>query len=600
MKRLRLILEIVEKGKYKLVISIAMLFCMICLRVLEPRVIGFIIDSLLMDQPAKITDRIGQILQSILSYCQSSIEHSVWILCGIYILISLCRSSLALVYKSIQLAVSEEGLKNFRIKIFSHIQHLSLSSFATLNKGELIQRSTGDLETIKNFISNHIIEIIRLLSLFIFAFVMLCSINVQYALWSVCLSPLIFLSTYIFFVYEAKVWKKHEDEADKLTNIAQENLNGIRTIIAYHQQENEIVKFVQQNINKYNEGVKNVKLHTFFWPFADFLTLMQTTIFIIYGGVLVLQQQLTIGQLVAAYTLSGMVSFPLRQAGRVLSQMSMALVAVDRIDGILQLPLEPTDGADKIVVDSDIVYDNVSFGYSPDKLDLKNISFEVKKGEIVAIVGPSASGKSSLMKLLLRFYDPTSGDILINNQSISTIHRAALRDKVGYVMQQPVLFSMSVKENLSYANINAVDNKYEEVLDKAGFGNYATILPKGLETSIGEKGVSLSGGQKQRVALARTLIKDFDVLILDDITSALDKNTEEQVLQNVFNHRADKTCFVITHRVSTMMKGDKVLVLDKNGSVEFYGTPEDSKTQSAFVKSLCEIENNVEFENLKI
>jgi ATP-binding cassette subfamily B protein len=194
------------------------------------------------------------------------------------------------------------------------------------------------MDTIKNFISNHTIELIRLSMLFSFTTYMLFQINTEYALWCLSLCPFIFFSTYLFFNYEGKVWQAHEDEADKLTNIAQENLNGIRTVKAYNQMSSEIAKFNAQNTNKFKIGMKHVKLHTFFWPFNDALLYLQTTIFIIVGGVFVLQGKLSLGSLIAAYAYNTMLGFPLKQAGRILSQMSMAFVAIDRIEDILTIP----------------------------------------------------------------------------------------------------------------------------------------------------------------------------------------------------------------------------------------------------------------------
>ena len=468
-----------------------------------------------------------------------------------------------------------------------------MASFNILNKGELIQRSTGDIDTIKNFISNHTIELIRLSMLFSFTAYMLFQIHTEYALWCLSLCPFIFFSTYLFFNYEGKVWQAHEDEADKLTNIAQENLNGIRTVKAYNQMTSEIEKFNAQNVNKFKIGMKHVKLHMFFWPFNDALLYLQTTIFIIVGGVFVLQGKLSLGSLIAAYAYNTMLGFPLKQAGRILSQMSMAFVAIDRIEDILTIPRETISGREVNKLEGNIKFNDVSFRYKEDgNLILEKINFEVKQGERVAIMGSSASGKSTLMKLLLRLYEPSNGDITIDGVSIKGYKLTNLRHRIGYVMQQSVLFSMDVKTNLAYANeSSSLDDKIQK-LSMAGFENYETILPKGLETEIGEKGVSLSGGQKQRLSLARTLIKDNDILILDDITSALDKETEKKVLDNVFRYHQGKTLFIITHRISTLSRVDKVLVIDDKGRIQSYGRPEEIKKTDSYLISLDKIEKN--------
>jgi ATP-binding cassette subfamily B protein len=593
MKRLNLLYQIIEKRKLFFLSAILLMMVSIFIRTIEPKIIQVLIDDVLKKNLVTndyFTLQIGRWLKN---YDGHSDFFKLGLLCAFYLSLAAIRSIFILTSRAISYRSAELSMQNFRTRIFEHIQKIPMSSFNILNKGELIQRSTGDIDTIKNFISNHTIELIRLTMLFSFTAYMLIQINAEYAIWCLSLCPFIFFSTYIFFNYEGKVWQEHEDEADKLTNIAQENLNGIRTVKAFGQMNSEIEKFNIQNNNKFKVGIKHVKLHTFFWPFNDALLYLQTTIFIIVGGIFVLQGKLSLGSLIAAYAYNTMLGFPLKQAGRILSQMSMAFVAIDRIEDILTIPREVVSGREVKKLNGNIKFEEVSFRYKEEgELVLNNINFEVKKGERVAIMGSSASGKSSLMKLLLRLYEPSSGKILIDGVAISDYKLTDLRHRIGYVMQQSVLFSMDIKENLAYANeSSSLDDKIHK-LSMAGFENYETVLPKGLETEIGEKGVSLSGGQKQRLSLARTLIKDNDILILDDITSALDKETEKRVLDNVFRYHSDKTLFIITHRISTLAKVDKVLVLDDRGRIQSYGQPEEIKKTDNYLITLDKIERN--------
>lgn len=593
MKRFNLLYQIIEKRKLFFLSAIAFMIVSIFIRTIEPKIIQVLIDDVLKKNLVTkdfFTLQIGKWLKAFNSH---SDYFKLGLLCALYLTLAAIRSIFILTSRSISYRAAELSIQNFRTRVFEHIQKIPMASFNILNKGELIQRSTGDMDTIKNFISNHTIELIRLTMLFSFTAYMLFQINSEYALWCLSLCPFIFFSTYLFFNYEGKVWQEHEDEADKLTNIAQENLNGIRTVKAYNQMSSEIEKFDSQNKNKFKVGMKHVKLHTFFWPFNDALLYLQTSIFIIIGGVFVLQGKLSLGSLIAAYAYNTMLGFPLKQAGRILSQMSMAFVAIDRIEDILTIPREVVSGREVKKLNGKIKFEDVSFRYKEDSvLVLDNINFEVKQGERVAIMGSSASGKSSLMKLLLRLYEPSHGRILIDGVPISDYKLTDLRHRIGYVMQQSVLFSMDVKENLAYANeASSLDDKIQK-LSMAGFENFESVLPKGLETEIGEKGVSLSGGQKQRLSLARTLIKDNDILILDDITSALDKETEKRVLDNVFQYHHGKTLFIITHRISTLSKVDKVLVLDDKGNIQSYGQPDEVKKTDSYLISLEKIERN--------
>lgn len=595
MKKHQLLYNLVKEYKWAYIASVMFLLVHVFLRMMEPKILQFLIDSVLMHKSLAHQTWMDRALLWVVSQADNT-RMQLLLLCLSFLLVAVVKGVSNLLSKTISIKASENSITKLRVRLFEHIQKLPLSAFATLNKGELIQRSTGDIETIRNFISLQIVELIRLLSIFLFAFIMLLLIDVKYALISVCLAPIIFISTYIFFKKEAKVWQTHEDEADKLTNIAQENLNGIRTVQAYHKQKDEIGRFNKQNDAKFSIGLKHVYLHTFFWPFSDVLTLTQINIFVILGGVFVLQGRLTLGELVAAYTYAGMIAWPLRQAGRVLSQMSMALVAIDRIEKIFECPEEENDGQAIQHIHGDIEFEDLSFRYAENlPFVLQNVSFKVKSGEKIAVMGESAAGKSSLMKLLLRFYDVQNGSIKIDRLNINQLNKESLRNRIGMVMQQSILFSMSIEGNIQYAKQTPHAAIYEAITD-AGFGNLEEVFPQGLETEVGERGVSLSGGQKQRLSLARSLVKNPDVIILDDFTSALDNETERFVMNNLDKRMNQKTVFIITHRISTLKRVDKVLVLHKDGSMAYFGKPKEGIETCKFLTELNRIEQNLSIE----
>ncbi len=568
-------------------IALLLLLFNIIIRTLEPKILQATIEIL---QYGKInaSDRFLFTINNILLIIDSTTIQSKILLLGLlFICLAAMRSSLGLLSKSISINASEQAMYKLRTDLFYHIQRLPVGAFEKINKGELIQRSSGDMETIKNFLSNQSVELFRLIVTASFAIIMLFIIHWKFALLSLMLSPIILTISIFFFKYESKVWEAHEEEADKLTNIVQENLNGLKTIQAYWKQDFEIKKFEIQNKRKYQAGMKNALLHTFYWPTMDFLSLTQTILIICIGGYYVYVGDMRISELATCYSYAGMISWPLKMIGRVLGQMGMAFVAIDRIQEILNEPKEILKGRKDVSIHDTIYFDNIDFIYPNDnKVILNKIHFEVKQGEKIALMGTSGSGKTTLMKLLLRLHEPSNGQIRIGETSLVNIHQQYLRSKIGFVTQQPYLFSMDIKNNLRYANENRKETELRELLHISGFRNITEIFPNELDTEVGEKGVSLSGGQKQRLSLARTLTQPCDILILDDFTSALDKKTEKWVMANILKLLNDKTCFFITHRLETMYHADKVVVISENGSIETIGTPNEVISNSLYIKSI--------------
>jgi|688.fasta_scaffold49263_3 ATP-binding cassette subfamily B protein len=568
-------------------IALLLLLCNIIIRTIEPKLLQATIEVL---QYGKInaSDRFLSTIQQLLSVLNTAtIQSKILALGLIFICLAAMRSTLGLLSKSISIKASEQAMYKLRTDLFHHIQRLPVGAFEKINKGELIQRSSGDMETIKNFLSNQSVELFRLIVTASFAIIMLFVIHWKFALLSLVLSPIILTISILFFKYESKVWEAHEEEADKLTNIVQENLNGLKTIQAYWKQDFEIKKFEVQNQRKYQAGMKNALLHTFYWPTMDFLSLTQTLFIICIGGYFVYMGEMRVSELATCYSYAGMISWPLKMIGRVLGQMGMAFVAVDRIEEIFIEPKEILKGRKDVSIHETIYFENIDFTYSKDsKMILNQIHFDVQQGEKIALMGTSGSGKSTLMKLLLRLYEPTKGRIRIGETPLEDIHQQYLRSKIGFVTQQPYLFSMDIKNNLRYANESRDESELRHLLHVSGFRNIIEIFPDELETEVGEKGVSLSGGQKQRLSLARTLTKPCDILILDDFTSALDKNTEKWVMANILELLKDKTCFFITHRLETMYHADKVVVISENGTIETFGTPQEVVSKSDYIKSI--------------
>lgn len=520
---------------------------------------------------------------------------------GLYMLISILRGALLLTANGLSASSTEKAIKRLRDKLFSHIQHLPMAYFTGMSRGELVQRSVGDVDTVRRFILNQVVEILRLIALFSFSFLMMYMIHPPYALIAIAASPILIIGSFLFFRKESQVWETHEAEADRLNAIVQENLNGIRTVQAFANEAFEIARFDQQNRRKREIGLKHVNLHAWYWTLSDLVVNLQIVLSFIAGGYFAMTQAISIGELLGFYTYVIMAAWPMRQIGRILSKMGMAMVAIGRIYEVLDATPEATNGSRKPQqISGDIEFRNVTFGYdSASELPvLRNVSFRIKAGERIALIGATGSGKSTVINLLVGLYDPDEGEILLDQRPLTDYPRRYLREKIGVVLQSPFLFSTSVRENIAYANPEAAESKVNDAAGIARADQLETVLSDGFDTVVGEKGVTLSGGQKQRVALARTLTAQPDILILDDVTSAVDTRTEHQILEGLETMMNKKTTIIISHRVTTIQSADRVLVLD-GGRVVQQGTPESLRGKPGYYRDILEIQTAMEKEILK-
>jgi len=384
------------------------------LQVTVDGVVKFFIDKKL--DPEIYKDPVANTIYNILP--NLSLDNLSWVLICIgllYLLVAVLRSGSQVSSAALTASSTEKAVKRLRDYLFAHIQRLPVSFINKTNTGELIQRCTGDVETVRKFILNQVVEVIRLAAIFIFAFAMMFVVHKTYAFVAIASSPLIIITAFFFFKKEGKVWAEHEDEADKLTSLVNENLNGIRVVKAFANEQFEIDRFDKQNLVKRNVGMKQAKLHTIFWPISDFLIHTQIAISIFFGGYLTLSNAITVGEFTSFFAYGIMVTWPMRQIGRIVSQMGMATYPN---------ATEPT---------------------------LKNVSFTIEAGEQVAIVGPTGAGKSTIIALIMRFYDLDEGEILLDGVPITELSKSYIRSKIGAVLQKPFLFSTTIENNIRYA-----------------------------------------------------------------------------------------------------------------------------------------------------
>lgn len=607
MNYLRKLLQILGKWKGFYILSAVLLIISTFVRMLEPKVLQIAVDKVIVyfQSGGKITfipdDTITKLFYSILPELKLDNLQIILISLGlIFLFISLMRGMFSFSANAITASSTEKATKQLRDRLFSHIQGLPLAYHSKTPTGELIQRCTGDVETIRKFASMQVVEVVRLSAIFIGAFIMMTSINITYAFVSVVFVPVILTGSVYYFRKENKIWNEHEKEQDKLSIIVQENLSGIRVVKAFAKENYEIDKFTRQNEEKRKWGLKLVKLNRIYWPTSDFFVHTQIALSIFFGGYLTLKNQLSVGEYTAFYSYSMFVTWPMRRIGQIVSEMGMATIAMKRIYSILDIEKEDYTGnineGEKLR--GEIEFRNVTFKYEENDKNrvLSDISFKVNAGEKVALLGPTGAGKTTIISLLMRFFEADSGSILIDGKKIRNYSKEYLRSRFGVVLQKPFLFSTTIRDNIAYSN---PDTHIDEVIDASRAAMIHDIIeevfPESYETIIGEKGVTLSGGQKQRVTIARTLLKDPDILVFDDSTSAVDSETEYEIQKALRKIIEGKTTFIIAHRITSIQDCDRIIVLDK-GKIIQEGTHEELIKEEGFYKKIYDIQVSVEDE----
>ncbi|MCX6058787.1 MAG: ABC transporter ATP-binding protein [Chloroflexi bacterium] len=474
-------------------------------------------------------------------------------------------------------AYTAEGItRRLRDFLFDHIQRLSFSYHATTPTGDLIERVTSDVDALRRFFSEQAIGMGRIILLFVINFVAILNLNVKLALVSVIVIPLILLVSLWFFKKVTKAYEEYQAQEALLSTTLQENLTGVRVVKAFARQDYEKSKFEKDNWGKYLKGKILLLMHSMFWPLSDIVLGFQMLFGFIYGANMTIRGEISLGTYIAYIGLVVWLIWPIRNLGRIIVSTSTGMVSYSRLMEVVKQQREPLfDGKHQHegAARGDLLFENVSFMYSDGKSDvLKNVSFHAKPGQAIALLGSTGSGKTSLVNLLPRFHEYTGGRVLLDGVELKEYSRAYLRKQIGIVEQEPFLFSRSIRENIMYGVERDVPTEEVERAAKAAAVHEVILtFPDGYNTLVGEKGVTLSGGQKQRVAIARTLLKNPRILILDDSTSSVDTETESEIREALNGLMKDRTTFIIAHRIQSVMAADLILVLDK-GEVLQMGT----------------------------
>lgn len=484
---------------------------------------------------------------------------------------------------------TENCTRRLRDRLYDQLQHLPCSFFDTAATGDLVQRCTSDVETVRMFLANQIVEIGRAALMLVVPLPLMLAIDPRMTAVSLALMPAIVALSVIFFSRVRHRFEELDKAEGRLTSTLQENLTGIRVVRAFARQDFEIGKF--DSINREFRELDNrlYQLVSIFWSISDFLCMCQIALIVFSGGVWLTRGTLGVGGFFFFLSAVNLFIWPLRMMGRILTELGKATVSISRIDEILSRPRESVPEAAHPPSLSgkrgEIMFKHVRFLHRDGKAVLDGLSFRIAPGSTVGLLGASGSGKSTIVNLLLRLYDHGEGTIEIGGMDIASIHRKQIRQRISVVMQEPFLYSKTLRENLTIGKTAATHDEMTEAAFAACIHDTVRDFEHGYETLVGERGIMLSGGQRQRVALARALLKDPEILILDDALSAVDTQTEADILEGLRKRRGRSTTIVIAHRISALADADEIFVLDR-GRIVQHGTHEKLKQTSGLYRSV--------------
>jgi ATP-binding cassette subfamily B protein len=538
--------------RYRYVIGVLFFLAVDVLQLLVPRLLGNMTD---------------EFREGVLT--MQGLLHYVFLIIGIAFLVAVGRY-----FWRIYLFGTARLLDyNLRNKFFAHLETLSADFFNRHKTGELMAHATNDIHAVRHAFGQGIMLTIDAVFLTIATVsIMLTTIDTRLVLLGLLPLPFVALVVTGFSRVIHSRFLKVQEAFAGLTDFVQENLSGIRVVKAFVQEEAELAKFMHSNETLVATNMHLVKVWGLFWPLVQYLAGLSFVVVLGYGGKLVVLGDISLGDFVAFTGYLGIAIWPMMAIGWVVNTLQRGMASMDRLNMIFQVRPKITDHEDMVDVSGiagQIEFRNLTFKY-PDAISpvLRGITLKVPQGMTLGILGRTGSGKSTLTDLLVRVYDPSPGELLIDGTDITKIPLAILRRDIGYVPQDNFLFSASLEQNIGFASCEFRREEVEQAAERAGVKDDIEGFPEGFDTLIGERGVTLSGGQKQRVTIARALIKDPRILILDDCFSAVDTRTEERILRSLRDVRRGRTTILISHRISTLKEADEIIVLDEGQVVE--------------------------------
>lgn len=495
---------------------------------------------------------------------------------GIMILVTVIKAIIRYTYQMTFERVSQNVIFEIRQQMYNKLQELDLDYYNKTRTGDIMARMTGDMDAIRHFVAWVMYNIFENVTVFIFAIGSMFIINAKFTIFMFLLTPIVAYCAYKMTIESNPIFYDIREQFSKLNTVVQENISGNRVVKAFAKEKYEISKFEERNKSYMDSNMDLAKVTQKYMPILNGLSNMFTVVMILVGGILIINDKLTIGELVMFNGLIWAINNPMNMVGWLINDVQRFIAASRKIRILLSEETKiknPVDGIKPKKINGEIEFRNVNFEYGYETV-LKNINFHIKPGQRVAIFGQTGSGKSTIINLIERFYDVTSGEILIDGVNVKEYDIHALRKNISISMQDVFLFSNTIEDNIRYGIPEIENSRIAWAAEMSDADNFINKLSESYGTIVGERGVGLSGGQKQRITLARSIIKDPSILILDDTTSALDVETEAVIQKNLNTIYKDKTTFIIAHRISSIKNSDLILVLD-NGEIVESGTHEE-------------------------
>ncbi|MBQ8638328.1 MAG: ABC transporter ATP-binding protein [Lachnospiraceae bacterium] len=496
---------------------------------------------------------------------------------------------------------SETFVKGLRDSLYDHIQRLPYSWHVKHQTGDIIQRCTSDVDMVRNFVTGQLIEVFRIVFLIVFYVILMFSMNVKITLVAVAFFPIVLLYSGYFYTKIASHFKDADEAEGALSSTVQENLTGVRVVRAFGREAYERQRFDEKNEYFAGLWIHLGRFLSAYWSIGDLITGIQILTVICLGVTATVHGEITVGEFMTFVSYNASMAWPIRSLGRIVSEMSKAGVSIDRLAYILNAE-EEQDQPDAVCppMNQDIVFDHVNFRYEEGGMVLKDVSFRIPAGKTFAILGNTGSGKSTMVHLLNRLYDLPAdcGTISIGGVDVRKIQAGYLRKNVGLVLQEPFLFSGSIKDNVGITWGNAQLSDIKEACEIACVDSAIDSFTDGYETIVGERGVTLSGGQKQRVAIARMLMQHAPVMVFDDSLSAVDAQTDAMIRHSLKQRMADATVILISHRVTTLMQADCILVLE-DGCVAEMGSHQELMEKNGIYRRIHDIQMSTQLEDLE-
>ena len=467
--------------------------------------------------------------------------------------------------------VGQRVIIDIRKAVFEKLQRLSMSFYDKHKTGTIMSYVTNDVSALQSAMVDNVVEMITETVILVASIVMMIYLDWKLFLVTFATFPVVLFFIDSFGKRIRKSGSRIQEAAADITSVLQEVASSPRVIKSFVREGYEVDRFDKENMNNFRANMKYAQLSSTLTPTIEFVAAIGVSIILWYGGNSVINGSITAGSLVAFLTYAVNISNPIKRLSRVIGNIQRALAAAQRVFDVLDLPEDIKNAPDAKVlpkVKGDVRFNDVSFAYNENEEVLSHVSFEVKPGEMVAFVGPSGAGKSTVASLLPRFYDATNGSITIDGQDIRKVTLDSLREQVGIVPQETVLFNGSVYDNILYGRLDATREEVEAAAKAANAHDFIMQLPDGYETMLGDRGMNISGGQRQRISIARAILKNPQILILDEATSALDTESERVVQEALDRLMVGRTSFVIAHRLSTIKNADKIMVLEKGQLIE--------------------------------